>query len=94
MSPRTITSAPGWTRVDVRKNDLLATSIRLLDALRLRDECGRLEAPEERLVATLRVEVVADDEELPAVVGELAGERLAARHGRACWTARCGRGSP
>ena len=39
----------------------------------------RLEAAEERLVAALRVEVVADHEERLAVEGELGGERLAAR---------------
>src|SRR5205823_448991 len=40
---------------------------------------GRLEGPEERIVAGLRVEVIRDDEEVTVVVLDLAGERLAAR---------------
>jgi hypothetical protein len=49
----------------------------LLVALDLRRSNGRLESPEERVVSTLRVEVVADEEQPVPVVGKLACEGLA-----------------
>ena len=52
---------------------------RLLVPLHLGGQHRRLRVAEERLVATLRVEVVHDHEQLVTVVGELGRERLAAR---------------
>ncbi len=51
----------------------------LLEALGLAGQRRRLEAAEEGLVAALGVEVVGHREEVVAVEGELANERLAAR---------------
>ena len=52
--------------------------LRLLLALRFGRPRGRLVRAEERLVAALGIEVVADDEDGVAVERELAGQRLAA----------------
>jgi len=48
-------------------------------ALELGAAPGLLEAPEQRLVAALGVQVQADHEHGPAAEAELADERLAAR---------------
>src|SRR5439155_11438381 len=51
----------------------------LLVALHLRRACRRLESPRKWLVATLRVEVIRDNEETQRVEQEFRGEWLAAR---------------
>src|SRR5215212_3389961 len=68
--------------------------LRLLVPLRLGGAGGRLEPPEQWLVAALGREVVGDDEQPVTVEDELAGEGLAAaREGRVrrVYTSRAGR---
>ena len=77
----------GEDRVDEVVEDL-----RLLMALDLGATVRRLEPPEQRLVGALRVEVVGDQEERLAAVGELAREWLAASVPRGIRRSRLDRG--